>query len=304
MAETIQFFQTSLQRELLIAKIRANPTLKDVFKKKKNITNKIDEEITHRTRGILENWLILHVKGATGSLKSSVAMTIGKKIDRTFNHERIELNYEAFQEKINNSLPLQAFQLDEQIFSHGTGTTRIINDLANLIETLRKRQNSMIIVTPDLKYFPEDKFTYILETIDDTLVATCPHNPKPHEPRTCKCYLEKSSKITKAYVRLAVKKEDYYLGFYIVEIDWNNLDWQEYSKKKDEFIELMRQNQVRNHDYEKLARNIINTNDFPIYMKNKKSLAILIEKHHPNLTTNEQELIIEQIRILQRTGEA
>lgn len=300
MTENIQFYQTPLRKELLIAKIRANQSLREIFKKKKNITPQINQEIEYRTRGLLENWQIIHIKGDTGTLKSSTAIELCKIIDPTFNPNRIQFEYEQFREAINQSQPKDTFQLDEQLFTHGTGTTRIINDLSNIIETLRKRQNSLILVSPELKYFPEEKFTYTLETIDDSITATCPNNQKPHEPRLCKCYMEKNCNIQHAHVRLAVMKEQIYLGFYIIKINWNNPVWKEYTKKKDEFMEAVRQSQIHHHDYKKVAEKIMNHKDYQHYQKNKKGLRILIEQIYPNLTTTENENITEMIRILQR----
>lgn len=303
--DDIQFFHTPMQRELLIAKIRANPSLKEIFKKKKNITQQINEEIKHRTDGTIESWMILYLKGSTGSLKSSVAMTLLQKfIDPTFHAQRISFQYDKLKEKLSKSQPKQAFQLDEQTFTHGIGSTRIIQDLQNLIETLRKRQNSMIIISPELKYFPEESFTFVLETIDDSITATCPYNKKPHEPRKCKCWLERNNEISHAYARLAVKKNDYYLGFYIIKIDWNNDLWTEYSKAKQEFLEAMAKNDLHQHNYRGIAEKLMKHPEYEYYKRNKKSLALLIEKEHPNLTTMESALIAEEIKVLQRIEEA
>ena len=298
--ENITYYHTPLQKELLISKIRQNPSLKKIFKKKKYITEQVEQELRHRRDGIIENFSTIFILGTQGSFKSSIALTIAKKFDENYNAERISFGYEEFRKKIEESKPKQFFQLDEQVFKHGTGTTRIIQDINNLIETLRKRQNSMIIVSPERKYFDENLFTYTIETIDTSIKATCPHNQELHEPRNCACYEEKTCEIKTCYVRTAVKKEGIYLGFYVIEIDWNNQLWDDYQIKKDRFMEEIVQDKLHNMDYQKIAEDIINDEEFEHYKKTKKSLRLLIEQKKPNLTIGESELICEQIRVIQR----
>ena len=47
----MRFYKTSLDKELLIAKIKKNPSLLQIFKKRKDITKQINEDIKLRMQG-------------------------------------------------------------------------------------------------------------------------------------------------------------------------------------------------------------------------------------------------------------
>jgi len=295
------FFQTPIQREILIQKIRTNPSLKRLFRTGKNVTQQINDDINHRLNGIINNFFTLHITGTAGSFKTTTAVSIAKKFDPTFTStQRVSFEYEDYLEKFKTSQPKQIRQIDEQAFMRGTGSLRMIQEIQEHIESLRKRQNSLIIISPEKKYFHDNLFTYMFETIDNSLTATCPTNPTPHEPRLCTCYQNRTAKIESCKVRSAVKIDDMYLGFYIIDIDWQNPDWTEYELAKDEYMKRLVMGEKKRTDYEKIAQTILDENPNNEEYKNKKALKILVEKNRPNLTVNEIELVCESIAMVRR----
>lgn len=301
--ERPKFFHTRMGELFLIAKIRANPSLRRIFQQQKYITKEIRDDLHHRTQGQTEGNYTLFITGATGTLKSSVAQTIVKEHDPTFRpQKRVSFQYEEHENQFTESNAGEAYILDEQVFQYGTGSTRLITNIQEKMETLRRRKNPLIVISPERKYFPEELFTYTLETIDNSITATCPSNPAPHEPRNCTCWLNKTAKITNCRVRLGVKQEGVYMGFYECDIDWNNPDWHEYEKKKDAFMQAIVEGKKKNTDYEQIAQKLLEHPDIKSYKKNNE-LKIFIQKHKPNLTTEENKLVVSAIRMIRKRTE-
>lgn len=295
----IKFYRTRMREMILINKIRQNSSLMQVIKSRKDVTEEMTEDINHRLEGSINNFVTIFIKGEQGTQKSSAGISLAQKFDPTFNIERINFTYDEFTDKFKNSMPKTFHQLDEEVFKYGTGSQRVVNEMQTLIETLRKRQNSMIVVSPELKYFPEELFTYVLETFDNAIIVTCPRNKKPHETRLCLCDKEHNYEVKEAYVRTVVKKEGQYLGFYILKIEWNTPLWQEYSRRKDDFNEKVKDQTHIKTDFEKMADKILNDPEAEDY-RNNRQLKLLIYKKHPNITTAEAEMIIQAIKIKRR----
>lgn len=237
----------------------------------------------------LANGLISH-----NSWKSSTGQQIAIENDDTiFDANKICFTYQEFRDKFEQSKPKEWFIMDEQVFLHGTGSGRIVESIQTLIETLRQRQNSMIIISPESKYFPENIFTYVMETIDRSILGKCKHNQELHEIRTCP---HRPHTDINANVRLAVKKDNSYIGFYITPIAWNTPLWKEYYKRKIEFNTKVLTENFQKVDYEKLAQNIIRIPNSKEY-KTSKQLMLLLEQAYPNLSVGEKNLVIEAIKI-------
>lgn len=292
-----------MRTETLLQKIKTNPTLLNIVQKKKDITEQMNEDFQHRLHGGVNNFFTLYIEGEQGTQKSSVGQAIAIENEPTFKADQINFSYDEFLEKFKVSKPKTIFILDEEVFKHGSGSKRIVDNMQTIIETLRKRQNSIIIISPELKYFPENLFTYTLETFDNSILVTCPHNQDLHETRTCQCYMENTFTVKEAYVRCAVKKEGQYMGFYITQIKWNNPLWEEYSKKKDAFNELVTLQEHSKTNYEQMAEKIMRDPDSKEY-RTKKALKILVYKHIPSLTVQEAEMVIEHLVMKRRIEEA
>ena len=290
----MKFYKTSLEKELLISKIKKNPSLLNLFKKQKYITEQINEDIKTRIKGQINSFCVILIEGSQGSLKSSLAQEIAKKNDETFNTKKISFLYNEFRDKLEKSKKGDWYILDEEVFLSGTGSMRILESLMTCIETLRQHGANLIIISPNPKYFQEQIFTHHLETIDKSIIGICEKNQTPHEIRTCQ---EKKHKIIQAKIRSTLKKNNDYIGFHITEINnWNDKTWQEYTKRKKEFLKKVLKEDFPKIDYEKFAQKIIEQPNNEKY-KTSKQIMLLLEKEHPNLSIGEKQLIIEAIKI-------
>lgn len=264
-----------LEKLELIKKIRGDIHLYEVFKKNKDLTPQINEEIYSRLhQNDRPNWVVIQILGATGGMKSSSGMEIiNQFIDKTFNVKRISMQFADFENNLANSKPKQAYMLDEQVFQRGTGSLRMKENFINLVETLRKRQNSLVVITPNEKIIGDEHCTFMLEP----------------------CGFNKKTKT----LRMLVKKT-HYLGFYYLKIRWNSELWDEYEELKNDFLEITKSQQYKKFDYEKNAKKLIKT--MPESHKGKiKRIKLHVEQNAPNITKEERDLLVEQIKILQET---
>jgi hypothetical protein len=294
--EQITFFRSPLQTELIRLKISEDSSLLRLFRRKKYLNEAIEHEISIRKHGVIDNFLTILLLGEQGTFKSSVALCLSEMLDDNFKINNVAFLYEQFNNLISNSVPTNAFMLDEQVFLHGVGSIRIINDLQNIIETLRKRQNSMVLVGVEGKYFPEEIFTFVLETIDSCILGTCEKNNSLHEVRNCE-YAEANNHLCdKLYVRLLVKKMGKAIGFYVQKIDWNNKLWLDYLPLKDVFLEKAKNRNFSKLDYEGIARELLQEPELSGYNK-IGDFKLLLEKRFPNLTSEEKRLLARQIHL-------
>jgi len=267
-----RFYLYPLQREILRERLKYEADLRRVFKKNRDLTETINKDIEARIHNNeRKNWVLIQINGETGSMKSSIAISLMKRlIDLSFTAEGITQEYNRFLDLLRNSKPGQGFILDEMVFQHGTGSVRLKDDIVNLAETLRKRMNSMIFVTPSEKFLKDENVTFTLEP----------------------CGFDEEKKVVRCLVR-----KGRYLGFYYVSLLWETALWKEYEKGKDVFIEKSSQGDYEKLPYEALARKILK--DIPeAYMKNSKRLRLYVEKNNPNLTTKEADFLLEQIKII------
>ena len=291
--EDIKFYKTEFENELLLSRIYSNSSLLNIFRSKKILNDSVNKDINLRLKGDIDNFVTILIVGEQGSIKSSVGQQLALRTDENFKSDNISLFYEDFRHKISISKAGQTFILDELVFIHGIGSHRILNEIQTTIETLRKRKNSMIVIAVEEKYFPENIFTFVLETIDKCLLGTCEAKPKLHEIRKCPSI---KHNIKKAYVRLAVKKKNVYLGFYIQEIIWNDNVWKGYETLKEAFLKkVITQDFVKLNFTEeaKKIRLMPEANNYQTI----KQIKLFLEKHRPNLTVIEKELLAEEIRL-------
>lgn len=260
-----------MYRVELLHRLRYEDDLRQVFRYNIDLTPKILEDIKARRGGDeRKNWVIVQINGETGSMKSSVALSLmSQYIDASFLASRVTQEYSVFEELLSDSLPGQGFILDEMVFQRGVGSMRLQESIVNLSETLRKRENSMIFVTPTEKFISNDNVNYTLEP----------------------CGFDEKTKIVRCLVR---KKR--YLGFFYCKLLWNHPLWLEYEKGKDAFIEKSAQQKYKKVNYEKIARDLLVSMPDE-YIGKKKRLTLYVEKNAPNLTKEERDLLIEQMII-------
>lgn len=299
--ENLTFYRTPLQEIFLRMKMRDHDSLRNVLRKNIILNEAINYEINSRLNGVIDNFLTILIRGEQGSMKTSTALEFLMMIDPSFSAENVCFLYDDFNNKLKNSVPKQAFELDEQVWQHGTGSMRIVNDTQSLIETLRKRQNSMVICCTTDKYFPEEVFGFFLETIDTCILGTCPFNMEHHEIRSCEQFPAKEHHISEVYVRLGVMKKGHFVGLYIMPINWGNQLWRDYCLKKDLFLEQAKNMEFNKMNYEKAAIELLKLPESHLYIK-KSQIKLLIEKNKPNLTKEERDLLAEQIKMI-RTEE-
>lgn len=265
-----------LEKEIIKDRLKNEKDLYEVFKKNKDITKIIDEDFKQKLHDKKrKNWVLIQINGETGTLKSSVGIAIAKtKLDENFEAKNVVQQYSQFEELLSKSKPKESFILDEMVFQRGIGSTRMRENIINLAETLRKRQNSMIFITPTEKFIDDDNVTITLEP----------------------CGIDEEKKIVRC-----LTKKNRYIGFYYIKLLWNEPIWIEYEKNKDYFTEMSSKQQYAKIDYEILASRLLQTiNDE--HLKKKRRIILHVEKNAPNMTVAERDLLIEQIIIFRDEG--
>lgn len=264
-----------LNRRILLERLKREQDLRNVFKKNIDLTELVNEDISQRLIGDIKNWVLIQITGETGSMKSSVGVALAKnKLDNNMVSKNITQQYTEFERLLANSKPNQCFILDELVFQRGIGSTRMKENILNLVETLRKRQNSMIFITPTEKFITDDNVTFTLEPI-----GFC------EETKTVRCLVRKNI----------------YLGFCYVKLLWDEPLWKEYEKDKDAFMEQSSKQNYQKMDYEYLACKLLM--EMPSeYQGKKKRIRLYLEKKAPNMTGNETELLMEQISMFMVDG--
>jgi len=268
------YYLLPLQKRILLERLKFEKDLRRVFKKNIDLTLVVNEEIKIRTckDDDEKNWVVVQINGETGSKKSSVAISLMKiLIDETFTAQRVTQEYNEFLTLLHESDSGQGFILDEMVFQRGTGSQRVREELLNLVETLRKRQNSMIFVTPTEKFIGDDNVTFTLEP----------------------CGFDKKTKT----VRCLVRKNHRYLGFYYIKLLWKSDIWNDYEVKKDLFLESTKSQRYKKVAYEQMAKEIIEGSSEE-EIKNHKRIKLLIEKKGRNMTTEERDMLIEQVKMM------
>jgi len=261
-----------LHKVILMDRLKYERDLRRVFKQQIDLTPTIIEEARQRLHnGSRDNWLVTQINGETGSMKSSVGLAYNKTvIDPTFNEERVCTEYSELIEKVAQSEPGQSFMQDEMIFQQGIGSNRFVDNIINLVETLRKRKNSLTFITPTEKFIGDANVTFTLEP--------CGFDPK-----------------TKT-VRCLVRKHGRYIGFYYQKLLWEDPLWEKYSEVKEAFLERTATQHYKKMDYEKIALELIAKMP-ENYMKKKKRIKLFVEKNSPNITKEERDLLIAQIEV-------
>jgi len=261
--------------EMMIAKFKqkasVNPSFLRVFNPSNNMTKSFKKEVKFRTMG--ERNLILEIMGVTGSGKSLLAVTLGvnwmsKKLlveDICFTNDLL-LKRAPLVDK--SHLLIQ----DEQIYAVGVGSQREQYERQTLEDTTRKFGLSMIFCSPTIQ--GHTTAHYGLEII---------------------C-INKKERLTK----VAILNGNLYLGYFVIKVlPESNKLWKEYNKAKDEFITsvLGRSNQRLSID--DMSESLLK---HPLYKhcKTSSDLSIICLKMYPTLTNQENNLIVNNLKMLKR----
>ncbi|HEC66727.1 MAG TPA: ATP-binding protein [bacterium] len=259
---------TDLDKIRFRFKLLQNPTFGRVADHPLNdLTYSVINKIIQRLK---YGQIIISLIGDTGSGKSRVAQQIAQQfinpyipIEGQLEINKIIFNYEAFLDLCGKLSQKSIVILDEQIQSSGIGSEREQKEFINIQEVTRKFGLNMIFCSPTPR--PNDTAHIQLEVV-------------------CRSQRERKTK-------LAVKYQDIYLGYMVVDIPEDKDDplWVEYDKddgKKDEFIEEIRKRNVGRLDYDILFDKL-REHEFYEYCETKTDIITLSSVVFPQLTSQE-----------------
>jgi len=223
--------------------------------------------------------LVLSLNGSTGSGKSAIMLSLGKKFFPHFSWRNIMFFDQHILDRAKdfkkNTLIIRDENPAKGIF--GQGSVRTQGQLVVLGEVSRKYGLNLAFIEPE---FAENAITkYYLETMDMSF-----------EQRLTRC----------ALMDAATKQ---YMGHILVPIvPESDRDWVKYNENKDEFIDKVRKGDFSGSklDYGALADKAINDPDFGDYRNKKERKAYLIMKY-PNYTAGEIDTIQSIIEVKLRS---
>jgi hypothetical protein len=93
-----------------------------------------------------------------------------------------------------------------------------------------------------------------------------------------------------------------YLGGIIVPIEWNNPIWREYDGKKVKFMNEVREGQFAKRNMEEDAKKCL-LDQFAKFAKTKADWLNIIQKVHPQMTTEEMQMCYAMIKMIGRIKE-
>lgn len=226
----------------------------------------------------LSNGILSH-----NSYKSGVNVEWGRLMDRHFSAEKIAFTNQELL-KLVETRKMPGFILrDEATREMGTGSGRQQAFLQMQAETLRQSQISFAYCSPTLKRIGTEH--YIMHCLA--------HNQFKID--------DKGMALEPVYVLLGCVNPltDNYLGGVIVELEWMNKVWRDYTKKKNAFQDMMKSRQFAKADFDELASEVLK-NDKAKYCKNNYDWSLLIQEIHPDLTVDENKMLSARIKMSQR----
>ena len=270
---SLAFFTTSVEKKMLMQKIRDNPSLGIALSRLQPDEREIDEFAEKQLTQKDDDFLTIQIIGVQGCGKSGVGQVFAVKYAKNeFTVENISLQYDEFMTIVETLENGHFSILDEQTRLHGTGSRRLGDDIVNIIETLRQNGGSIIIISPTEK---------MVSTSDVHLEI---HVLGRDEDRVLCAWRARS----KAF-----------LGSFIIKLNWNDKLWMDYMEKKRDYVQAAKKQQFFKTDFEKIAHEVLQHEDAPFATKIKE-LALILEKTHPNLTVEEKKLVLAQITLMRK----
>jgi hypothetical protein len=221
---------------------------------------------------------ILTIAGETGSDKSSAAQELAMARQQDFRADQIQFESELLLTEIEKSRPGDVFIRDEALPMVGIGSGRIENEIHIVLDTLRQRKNSLILVSPSIERVATSH--YNLETVDIS--------------------------DDQQYVRLGVKEPltDKFIGYILVKIHYNNPVWKEYQLRKMAFLKRVVSRRLSSGaNIPELARKVLEKLDLE-NLRRKAELHLAVHEEYPNLTTGEEKLVYTKLEQLVRIERA
>lgn len=249
-----------IQQEPSYANVFRNDLTNAFVKDMRNVANP-DYQWTQNT--------IMSMSGETGTGKSIVMMSIGVNIFKNFTHENM---FFFDQQILDNAdkFPKNSFLVRDENTQkgvYGLGSTRASSQFGVMAETCRKYGMNLGLVEPS---FMQTGITKIyLETVDFDI-----------KRRLTRCALRDA------------KTLKYMGGVYIPVIPEDHPEWVAYNKKKDDFIESVRQGKMEGAkmDYDNVVDQIYEEIDTEIYRSKKERKAFIMRKY-PVMTSGEIDMI-------------
>lgn len=264
--------------------LRDHATSKRIFRN--NFTEAFWDDLKERRDSKIIQHCLINCWGSTGSYKSGLMVEIGRFMDRNFSADKIMFTDTEFLNAIETAKQKAFFLRDEITNEYGIGSGRQSAFIIMQTETLRAFQTSMGFVSPTEKRI--ETAHYILHTIGHNKVEL-DDNGMPKD---------------RVFVLAGVinPQTRNYIGGLTVEIEWMNKVWQQYWKKKVKFLDDVRSRHFEKLNFEELAEEVMNQPESGL-ARTKYDWMVLIQKTHPDLTTEEVKMLCAQIKMLQRQGE-
>ncbi len=253
-----------------------DPSFYNVFNSKKNMTRAIKKDIRYRSTG--ERNVIIEITGKTGSGKSLVSITIASSwMNKILVVDDICFTTESILERSGVIGKNHVLIRDEQTQGFGVGSDREEEERKSLEATTRKFGLNLIFCSPDSR--DHSTAHYNLEII---------------------C-INKKKRMTK----VAIKGDDgRYIGYFVIEVlpEKDKL-WKAYNKRKDLFIKSILARNTQRLSIRDMSESLKKHQDFKFAYTNEEKKIVATELF-PNLTIQEINMVVSNLKILQRKKEA
>jgi len=277
----------NMYRDRMEVRVRQEDSFRYCFRR--NISDNFfkDLENLYAKDRLFRTNTIIQVSGMTGGGKSIGVISLAKKICSNFNQKTNVKFYDQelldeFKNKPKDTIMIRDESPSKGVF--GMGSTRIENQLSVVGDTARKNGLSLIFVEPEFKQNAIAK--WYLETID---MGSVTRKGKVHRVN-----------------RFGVKepKTETFLGCVLLEVlPETDPDWIAYNKRKDKFIKEVLDADFTGAkmDYEQVAIDIVAEMDLDIY-KTLKEKKLFVLKKYPSYTSQEVDMILTAVKILEKQG--
>lgn len=259
-------YKDGLYKAKMLMRLKADMTFKNVFRYDltRAFIKSIEQTVKPDRRFAQNRQIIMSISGETGTGKTMISMTLGLKHFPNFSHRNMFFYDQQILDNVNNFPENTLLVRDEnpQPAIYGVGSRRIASQVGVLSEVSRKAGLNLAFIEPSFQPNPVTKI--YIETVD----------------------MDLDQRITRIALKDAYTMR--YMGAaYIKIIDEDNKEWIEYNRRKDMFIESMKQGQLSEAkaDYDKIVDMLYKELDESY--KTKQERKIFIMQKYPSLTASE-----------------
>jgi hypothetical protein len=267
------FFVTVVERKAFADKLRRDPSLVAALSRVTEGWGELREYIDKQMDQREDNFVTIQIRGPQGCGKSGVGQEIAETCTRAeapFSVNKITLHYDLFFSIVAALRRGEFGVLDEQTKLHGTGSTRIGDDIINIIETLRQSGGSIIVISPS------EKMVSVADVHLDIEVLA-----------------RDGARVLCAWR----SRSDTVLGCCVFTLKWNSPLWLSYmAEKKRAYVTDAKELKFYKNDYERLAEKVMTHPDAAGCSK-ASHWRLVMEKAIPNMTIDEKRLVLAQIQL-------